>query len=403
MRRLALIALAVALALAVLLPAGAVAQDTGVIEGRVVNATPGGADPGPVPLSLLKFRLMTQESELLGRADADGRFRFEGLEVDPDVRYFVQAGYQDVAYRSPAVDLAGAPGAVEVRVFETTTSDSEISIVRASVAIPRVESERGIIAILEVVTFFNSSDRTYVGNLFTDPGEGGVVRIPLPPAAVDVSLGHGFGPEGVVAGQGGMIGQTPFPPGELELVYAYGLVYTETEATLTKLYFYPVRDITVLVPEDGPRLASAELELQGIVEVGETTQVLLTRGRLEPGDTFTLDLTELPRFAAIGNRSVWLDSAFRYAGLALLAIMMGAVGAYAIVIKRKRLAPVGVAADLGDLGREREALVASLAGLDAARDDGNISDDEYGRLRRAQRNRLTDVLMLIGEHSGERQ
>ena len=162
-----------------------------------------------------------------------------------------------------------------------------------------------------------------------------------------------------------------------------------------------MRDITVLVPEDGPRLASAELELQGIVEVGETTQVLLTRGRLEPGDTFTLDLTELPRFAAIGNRSVWLDSAFRYAGLVLLAIMMGAVGAYAIVIKRKRLAPVGVAADLGDLGREREALVVSLAGLDAARDDGNISDDEYGRLRRAQRNRLTDVLMLISEHSGE--
>ncbi|MCH8283740.1 MAG: hypothetical protein IIC20_04085, partial [Chloroflexi bacterium] len=48
-----------------------------------------------------------------------------------------------------------------------------------------------------------------------------------------------------------------------------------------------------------------------------------------------------------------------------------------------------------------EALVVSLAGLDAARDDGNISDDEYGRLRRAQRNRLTDVLMLISEHSGE--
>ena len=229
-----------------------------------------------------------------------------------------------------------------------------------------------------------------------------MVRIPLPPAAVDVSLGHGFGPEGVVVGTGGMIGQTPFPPGELELVYAYGLVYTETEATLTKLYFYPVGDVTVLVPEDGPRPTSADLELQGTVEVGETTQVLLTRGRLAPGDTFTLELTELPRFAAIGDRSVWLDSAFRYAGVALLFVIMGAIGAYAIVIKRKRLAPVGLAADQGDLERERKALVASLADLDAARDDGNISDEEYGRLRRARRNRLTDVLMLISEYSGER-
>ncbi|MEE9285697.1 MAG: hypothetical protein V3V35_08235 [Dehalococcoidia bacterium] len=401
MRRLVFLALAAALAWPLLVPSGAVAQDVGVIEGRVVNGTPGGPDPGPVPLSLLKFRRMTQESEVFGQADAQGQFRFEGLEVDPDVRYFVQAGYRDVAYRSPAVDLAGAPGPVEVQVFETTTSDAEISIRRASVAIPRIESEIGLITVLEVVTFVNEGDRTYVGNLFTTLQDGGVVRIPLPASAVDVSLGHGFGPEGVQPALGGMIGQTPFPPGELELVYAYGLPYTETEATLRKLYFYPVRDVTVLVPEGGPQPTSPDLEFQGIVDVGGTPQMLLTRGSMAPGDTFTLRLTNLPRFAAIGDGGISLDSALRYTGVALLFLVVGAVITYTIVARRRRLAPAGVALDLGELERERADLVTSLAELEEAHEGGVIADDEYQRLRRRQRNRLTDVLMLMRESSGE--
>lgn len=401
MRGLLLLVLGVGLALPFAEGAVVDAQNTGIIEGRIVNGTAGGPAIGSVPVSLLKFRRMTQEGEALGRTDAQGRFRFEGLEVDGDVRYFVQAGYEDVAYRSTVVDLNQGPGNVEVTVYETATTPDAVSIRRASIAVPQVDSSMGVIAVLEIVTFVNSADRTYVGNLFMDASNGGVLRIPLPEDAFDVNIGHGFGPEGVRPAPGGMISLTPLPPGEQELVYTYGIPYTETKTALRKLYAYPVKSVTVLVPASGPQVSAQNLETIGPVDISGTSNILMTGSGLKPGDVLTLNITGLPRFAAInrgGGPS--LDTALRGTAVALLALVVIAAVAYARIIRRRRLAPAGVA-DLGELERERKSLVASLADLEEQKALGRVTEDEYERARRRQRGRLTDILLLLNEHSGE--
>ena len=192
----------------------------GIIEGHITNGTIDGNDVGSVPLSLLVFRRMSQENEIFAQADSEGRFRFEDLEVHSDMRYFVQAGHKGVAYRSPAIQIIPeTPAFTEVTVFDTTRSDADVFIDRASVVFPTIDESIGLIGVLEVVTFVNQGDRTYVGDLFEDTINGGAVRISLPGNALDINLGHGFGPDGCAAIPGGVINKAPLLPGPSEMIY----------------------------------------------------------------------------------------------------------------------------------------------------------------------------------------
>ncbi len=406
MRRLFVLLAGLAVVAALWAPAGVRAQETGVVEGRVVNATPDGPPIGAIPLTLRTFRRMTQESETLGRTDAQGRFRFEGLEVHPDIRYFVQAGYQNVAYRSRAIDLVREPGPVEVSVWETTTADAGIFIRRASIAVPESQPQQGFVTFLEVVTVVNESGRTFVGSLFTDPQAGGSVRLPLPDGVVNVSLGHGFEPDGARAAPGGMIGLAPLPPGEQELVFTYAVPYTETALTLRRLYAYRVDSVQVVLPASGPRAASASLELVGPVDIEGRPHVLLTGGRIAPGDVLALRLSELPRFVSLRDGGPSLDTALRGAVVGAMAVALATALSYAIVVRRRRHPGlpgyVGISlAGLDALERERHELVAALAELEDRRETDRVGQPDYERLRFRQRGRLTDVLMLIREQTGE--
>ena len=373
----------------------------GVIEGRIVNGTGDGGEPGSAPLSLLTFRRMTREEERFGQADSQGRFRFEGLEVHSDMRYFVQAGYDDVAYRSPAVQIfPGAPSFTEVVAWETTTSDADIVIDRASVAIAALDEEVGLIGVLEIITLDNQGDRTYVGDLFEDPANGGAARISLPANALDVNLGHGFGPDGFTAVPGGVINKAPVLPGESEMIYGYTIPYTGTTAALERRYLYTARSVTVLMPDDLGALNSPQLDAVGPVQVSGEPHTLFTASDLPAGQVFELQLSDLPLFRDLSGSGLDFDTALRYAAVAVLGLI--AAGAAALLLRRRRAAafatPAGPSTPTG-LARERADLVESLAALDSSFAAGNVSQEEYERRRYASKRRLVDVSLLMAEHA----
>ena len=370
----------------------------GVIEGRIVNGTEDGGEAGSAPLSLLTFRRMTREEERFGQADSQGRFRFEGLEVHSDMRYFVQAGYGDVAYRSPAVQIfPDAPSFTEVVAWETTTSDADIVIDRASVAIAALDEDVGLIGILEVVTLENQGDRTYVGDLFEDPESGGAARISLPANALDVNLGHGFGPDGFAAVPGGVINKAPVLPGPSEMIYGYTIPYTGTTAALERRYLYTARSVTVLMPDDLGALSSPQLEAIGPVEVSGEPHTLFTASDLPAGQVFELQLSELPLFRDLSGGGLQFDTALRYAAVAALGLI--AAGALLFVLRRRSGGGLSapIAAGPSALARERTDLVEALAGLDADFAAGRVPQAEYDRRRYAGKRRLVDVTLLMAE------
>jgi len=392
-KRLAILAL-IAVMLAIALPArAALAQATGVIQGAIVNGTAGGGSVANTPLSLKTFRGDTETAQRLAAADAQGRFRFDGLDTSGDLRYVVAAGYQNVAYNSQPTDLSKGPGTIEIKVYETTTSDANISINLAQLEILDVDGASGVIAVFQSVTFLNSGDRTYVGDLFTNLQGGGTVKFPLPGNAFDPVPGHGFVPDGAVVTPGGLAAKTPVQPGEQRFVLAFGIPYTDTATAFDAAFAYKTQTVGVLMPPQFGAIASADLSDLGRVDRGGKAFNLLARLNVEPGTLLRIELSNLQRFAPARKNDSNLDAVLRYLGVALMAALAGGIAYYAMLRRREPIAAGGAASLL----RERDDLIASIAALDDMLAAGAIAKEDHERRRAPQKRRLLDVTLLLNE------
>ena len=377
------------------------AQASGVIEGVIANGTldtPLGA--APVSLQVLREGAPIGRKETV--ADAEGRFRFEGLDASPGLRYTVATSYLGVEYTTAPIDLTQPGGPIHLLVYETTPLDTDIVILSASMAVPSVDSSTGLIQVLEVVTVINQGDRTYVGQLFSNPDGGGVLRLHVPPEALDVSLGDGFGADGPLAAPDGLLGRTPVPPGEFLLVYAYKLPFAQRAYTIEKVYAYPVDRATFLTATSGPSPSSPQLTSARTEDVNGIPNILLSGEDIEPGERVTITLSGLPALVAPGDGGgVALDTALRMAGVGAMAALLVAVILYTVLSRRRRPVPAGDGLlELHALDEERLALITWLAELDDSFEAGRLSKDEYEAARRGSKQRLMDVMMLIKEKFG---
>ena len=372
----------------------------GIIEGHITNGTIDGNDVGSVPLSLLVFRRMSQENEIFAQADSEGRFRFEDLAVHSDMRYFVQAGHKGVAYRSPAIQIIpGTPAFTEVTVFDTTRSDADVFIDRASGVFPTIDESIGLIGVLEVVTFVNQGDRTYVGDLFEDTINGGAVRISLPGNALDINLGHGFGPDGFAAIPGGVINKAPLLPGPSEMIYGYAIPYVGTTASLERRYMYTARNVTVLMPNEIGDFSSQQLNYGGPVDVSDKPHTLFTTSDLPAGHFFELKLENLPVFADLSSDGTGFDTILRFIIVGVMAAT--AAGAVALGVTRHVTREAQTEPDLGSIVLERTDLVASLASIDLKFETGRLGQEEYERERYALKRRLIEISLLLEEETSK--
>src|SRR5687767_8226562 len=79
-------------------PQEAIAQETGVLEGVVINGTAGAAPPADVEVVLHVLQNRAKTGEHRVRTDASGRFRVDGLATGPSLLYFPIVQYAGVAY-----------------------------------------------------------------------------------------------------------------------------------------------------------------------------------------------------------------------------------------------------------------------------------------------------------------
>ena len=99
------------------------AQGSGVLEGEVVNGTAGGPEIGAtLAVALHVFQGDAKVSTLETTTDAEGHFRFEGLDTDPGLEYWPEVTYLGVDYRPlvPYQFTAEQPALqVALTVYET--------------------------------------------------------------------------------------------------------------------------------------------------------------------------------------------------------------------------------------------------------------------------------------------
>jgi hypothetical protein len=369
------------------------AQGTGVLEGQVVNGTAGGPAIGAgVPVVLHGFEGESEVSTLEATTDAQGAFRFDGLDTDPALEYWPEATYLGVPYTpdEPLLfDDAGTDLVATVTVYETTTDDANIRIDSVHMI---AESFGQVLRVSEIHLIGNLGDRAFVGAQ-DGTDQATTIFVPLPDGAVGVSFGESVPTDRFVEVDGGLWDTEPVPPGrETALVFfSYHLMVTGDVVPFERTFAYPLDILNVLAAQPGLTLRSDQMESRG-VELFQGREYELYSVVALPAETaVSMELVPLateegmpgtsgeatqplPAGSAGGNQGLLRGVGFGLAALAVVAAVVYPFTGRRSPSARKR------SRDIGSSPKDRE-LLSELAELEEAYEAGEIDEWDYERRR----------------------
>ena len=383
-----------ALLLALVLAPTVKAQDTGILEGQVVNGTEAVAEiEAGIPVNLYLFGANLKEQIQSTETDAEGRFAFDGLDTSAMLEYWVEANYRDVPFGTEdLLQFAEGETTLEatVTVYETTADDGDVRLDLVHIF---AESFGEVLRISETHLFGSGGDRAYVGEENAE-GQRETVFVPLPADAVGFALGEGIPEERFVAADGGLIDSEPVRPGTLmsEVRFSYHLMASSKPILLERRFAYPVTNLSLLVAQPGLSLASEQLQSMGSQLVQDRQYEIFSGENLDPDTPVKLEFTavagmegspatggmpggQVPSGRSAGGSQgplLWIG-----VGLALAAVA-GAV-VYAVTSRRPSAGRAS-GAELTSNPRARE-LLADLADLEDAFEGGEVDEAAYERQR----------------------
>lgn len=404
-RDLAFLWVALGLLLSLVLVAAVRAEGAGILGGQLVNGTAGGQDPGSGLTVLLRvYRGESEEDTFETTTDAEGRFRFDGLDTDAGLEYWPEAVYGGVPFSSvEPLRFDGEPTTLStpITVYETTDDDSAIRLDSVHII---AESFGEVLRIAEIHLVGNGGDRAYVGR-GGDGGQGGTIVIPLPEQAVGVAFGEGTEADRFVEVEGGLADTAPVLPGpESSLIFfSYHLMVTGETVPLERRFSYPVTNLNMLVAQPGLTLESAQLQLMGVEPFQDRQYELyvaqsLAAGaplimELVPGETGgnagttgmpTTNVQGIAGASTRGNQHLLLPIGIGLAALAVVGAML-----YPQVTRRAASAPVsGLNLATDPEGRR---LVAQLASLEESYEASELDEATYERQRSDLYEELTSL------------
>ena len=391
--------------LAILLMAGAsvaaqeadqqtLTSDTPItLEAVVRNGTAGASVPEGLIVTLQVFDLENNELQRLeGETDASGDVSFSGVIGDEEITYTLSAAYNDVRFFSDAyISTINRDGPIHLTIFEPTSDASVIRITGDSSAITPPDDDSGVLRILQVTTFENTSDRAYVGN---DPLNTRLtVQLPLPVMAFDLESVHSPGSLVLAPDSRDVYSIIPLMPGIEEYIVTYGVLYTTEVFAWSKTYPYPTEIARLLVPEEVSFRPRSEWGQMQDSEVSGVTYARYEMRSIIAGETLSGTVADLP--ASAGSRSRSLEQTLRDVAFGVVVVALIMAAGFALWWGRLRSrgrVPADSAADREAIQAQREAAVAELARLEDAREAGDISEDEYDDMSAPHRERLRRIL-----------
>jgi hypothetical protein len=377
------------------------AQGTGTLEGLVVNETADGPSIGPgLPVTLYIYRGDIEENTLETTTDAEGGFRFEGLDTDPSLRYWPEAFYLDVIYRSvePVQFEADRTSLnATIPVFETTDDDSTVRLDSVHII---AESFGEVLRVSEIHLFGNSSDRTYVGT------DGATVSVDLPDGAVGLSFGEGIPEERFLEVAGGLVDTEPVPPGaESSLIFfSYHLMSPGGVIPVERRFAYPVSNLSILVAQPGLALNAEQMLAMGtenfqgrqyefftMQDLPANTPLVVefVPGAEESGGESPAGMPPTSGESPASTTTRGNQGLLRWIGFVLAGLAVVGVVAYAATSKQ----PAPAAATNPNLSSNPKAqrLVAELADLDEAFEAGDLDEAAYEHQRAEKREALKSL------------
>ena len=363
------------------------------LEAVVRNGTSGEPVPEGLIVTLQVFDLADTELQRLeAETDADGGVVFDGVIGDEEVSYTLSAAYNEVRFFSDAyISTIDRDGPIQLTIFEPTSDPSVIRITGDSSAITPPEDDSGVLRILQVTTFENTSDRAYVGN---DPLNTRLtVQLPLPVMAFDLESVHSPGSLVLASDSREVYSIIPVMPGIEEYIVTYGVLYTTQVFAWSKAYPYPTEIARLLVPKEISFRPGSEWVQMPDSEVSGVTYARYEMRSIIADETLSGIVADLPPSA--GSRSRSLEQTLRDVALGVVAVALIMAAGFALWWGRFRNRRRGLSDSVADretVQAQRDAAVAELARLEEARDAGDISEEEYAETSAPHRELLRRIL-----------
>lgn len=309
----------------------------------------------------------------------DGSFSFEG---EPNLSYLVGTIHQEVTYSMIArpAELAEK----QLKIYQTTRDASVVKIISDSMTViqSKQEGESNLFEVLQLLTFINASDRTYIGEEGEDRS---VLRLPVPEGVNNLLPAQPANPEGLAVTPKGLASTAPLQPGEITIPYLYKVTVPRTGWQLRREVFYPTDHVDLLIGENLEPSIAPDFDFEENKALTGQNYARYRMGSSLPGQVVAADIG----FAggASGN-GLW----YGLGGIAAAAALAAATTLW----RRKRRPVVATAlmrrkrrpAAPNEPGRARGELIDQVARLDDSFDAGAMERPEYD----AQRARLMTEL-----------
>lgn len=346
---------------------------TGAISGQINNGTQGAAVPPGLKVILLEFGSGTMPVLRETRSDADGRFRFDDLDIEPGRSYSVLVEHAGRRFPSARVnaDAARPQAQLPVTIFEAGADPSAITI---AALVQQVSVVDEMLQIVLVARFRNHSDRVYSGESEIAPGQFASLSLPLPAAAFDLTPPDDSG-RFIIDGAGHSVTDTlPVYPGAEHLVQlAWRQPWDGEGAELELPLAQALEGEVRLLLQPGLTLGAGDLQPIGPQQLGAALyEGFGAQLRLETGATLRHTLVaQAPTLPAgvVGEEVLALGAL-----LTLLAV---------VVLLHWRGRGNGEA-------RRLRALERQIARLDADHERGAINHDLYRRRRMELQQQLNE-------------
>jgi mono/diheme cytochrome c family protein len=362
-------------------PSETPSTNPGLITGQVLNAS--GSDlPADLTIALHGFDEMQQTYSATTTALVDGTFRFENVDMPPGRAFIASAEYKDIAYSSDVAVVD--PGTTDLQlpfaIYETTTDPAVLSVDRLHFLFEYTEPET--LRVVELYIISNLGDRTLVPENEGDP----TVTFRLPEGATNLQFQDGALGERYVETENGFGDTAVIRPGfgNHQVVISFDLPY-KNRATLVQPIDLATNATVVLIPEDGLKVKSDQLEDAGVRDVQGTAYHMYNANRLEPGTALSISISGRPGSTGliVGSNSNLIIGAVAF-GLVL-------IGAGVWLFTRSRSGkeeqivevPAGETIPTGTEDQDADTLLDAILALDDQFQAGELPEEAY-RQRRAE-------------------
>lgn len=379
----------------------AVAQtsQSGTITGSVHNGTTNQPAPAGTQVTLHAYSSSYTATETLTTAlGADGRFQFTLIDKPSDWVYMVSADYQELSFSSTIAPLSGSePLDLSLTIYETTSDPANVVIDQLSISLAAFGES---VQVSELYSFANEGTAVFVGS----SNQAGL-QIILPTAAQTPSFEHGMGPSSgffpaneLVQQNGRWQDNTPLRPGPNSLTLRVTYHVPASALDLSRAMPYPTKTVFIAVP-DGLAFASDGWQQQATQSAGERGATLryaqseFAAGIMLPlVFTKTITATNSATSLTASPMSDWVLSLAILLLMTTVALRLLRPGGQQTAVPQLATSSLPAPSSAGEQGQaERFQLLFTLADLDTAFKNGQISETEYKKQRQEIKNRLRAI------------